>query len=110
MEWWFQKPNQNLLKGIDPIYNTDGTITMPENQLEWARLPKPYILDFLIRIPEARASFIRIFPSLTEEEQERLVSCYQYAIKHKDSNDYLQVADDVQRVHMKRIPVRYFRG
>ena len=106
MEWWFQKPNQNLLKGQDAQVNEDGTLILPDAD-QWASLPLSSIRDFLLLIPAARLSFMRIFPSLTLEEQERLLPIYQYALRNKASADYLQNADNLQRNQIRRIPVRY---
>jgi hypothetical protein len=108
MEWWFQKPNQNLLKGQDDQVNEDGSLILPDAE-QRAGLPLSSIRDFLLLIPEARKSFMRIFPSLTLEEQERLLPIYQYALRNKDFSDYLRNADNLQKNSMRRIPVRYPR-
>ena len=59
-EWWFNEVNDNLLKGV-----VDDLDNPP-------RLCDAAIVDFLSRIPEARASFERVVPQMLPEEQERL--------------------------------------
>ena len=54
-EFWVNASGQNLLGGIDPPVLEDDDI-----------------LDFLRRIPDARASFERLYPTMTVEERTRL--------------------------------------
>jgi len=60
MAWWYNNSGLNLLKGVE------GDDTNP------IRLTSAEILDFLRRIPQARASFNEIVPTMLEKEQERL--------------------------------------
>lgn len=62
MEWWFQSGNENMLKGVEG----DET-NMP-------RLTGDQITQFLQHIPQSRASYDRIYPTLLPEEQARLDS------------------------------------
>jgi len=61
-EWWLNNSNDNLLKGV------------AGDETNLPRLTDEYILDFLLRIPAARASFELLVPNMLEEEQERLRS------------------------------------
>ncbi len=54
-EFWVNNSGQNLLAGVDPPVLEDE-----------------FILDFLRRIPDARASFERLYPTMEPEERERL--------------------------------------
>lgn len=59
-EFWINGEGQNLLTGVDgDIYNP-------------LLLSDEYIIDFLQHIPDARASFNRLVPTLLPEEQDRL--------------------------------------
>jgi hypothetical protein len=60
-EWWINDVGQNQLKGVE-----DDPLNQP-------RLSGKTIFDFLRRIPDARASFNRLYPTLLPEEQERLM-------------------------------------
>ena len=59
-EWWHTNEGDNLLAGV--VGDTDNPI----------RLPNDYIVAFLSRIPEARASFNRLVPQMLPAEQTRL--------------------------------------
>lgn len=61
-EWWINNSGLNLLKGVE------GDEDNPP------RLSDAFIVDFLRRIPGARASFNRLVPNMLEEEQERLTA------------------------------------
>lgn len=61
-EWWISGIGDNMLKGIN------------DEPLNPIRLPDGSIVDFLTRIPEARASFLRLVPLLLPEEQQRLLN------------------------------------
>lgn len=60
MEWWFLRSGENMLKGVDGDPNN-----VP-------RLTPDQIVDFITHIPQSRASYDRIFPTLLPEEQDRL--------------------------------------
>ncbi len=63
LEWWFQSGGtENMLKGVE------GDETNPP------RLTGDQITEFLQHIPQARASYSRIYPTLLPEEQARLDS------------------------------------
>jgi hypothetical protein len=59
-EWWIDNVGRNLLKGVH------GDATNPP------LLPDDYIFDFLRRIPAARDSFNRLYPTMLPEEKDRL--------------------------------------
>ena len=60
MNWWYNNSGLNLLKGVD------GDDSNP------LRLPDATIIDFLRRIPAARAGFEAAVPNMLPEEQDRL--------------------------------------
>ena len=60
MEWWVSNSNENFLAGVD------GSLTNPP------MLTPDQIVEFLQHIPQARASYDRLFPTLLPEEQARL--------------------------------------
>lgn len=62
MEWWFQHGNENMLKGVE------GDETNPP------MLTGDQITHFLQHIPQAMASYNRIYPTLLPEERARLDS------------------------------------
>lgn len=62
MEWWFQHGGENMLKGVE------GDETNPP------MLNGDQITTFLQQIPQAQASYNRIYPTLLPEEQARLDS------------------------------------
>ena len=59
-EWWINDVGQNTLKGVH------GDVDNPP------LLPDDYIFTFPRNIPEARASFDRLYPTMLPEERERL--------------------------------------
>jgi hypothetical protein len=59
-EYWFDNAGQNMLAGVA------GDESNP------IRLPDDYIIDFLARRPEARASFERLLSTMLPAEQTRL--------------------------------------
>jgi hypothetical protein len=59
-EWWVDGSGQNMLEGV------------PDDEDNPAMLTDAEIIDFLQHIVLARASFDRILPTLTAEEQTRL--------------------------------------
>lgn len=67
-EWWIDNVGRNTLRGVP------GDLTNPPI------LPDDYIFDFLRRIPEARESFNRLYPTMLPEEKERLDSIAQGAL------------------------------
>jgi len=62
MEWWFQGDGENMLKGVD------GDEANPP------RLTGDQITDFLQHVPQAQASYNRIYPTLLPGERARLDS------------------------------------
>ena len=83
-EWWINNVGQNLLKGVEG------------EELNPIRLKDEDIIEFLRRIPEARASFERIFPTLLLAEQERLAPLANYAFNNT-RRDPSTVSDAFQR-------------
>lgn len=82
-EWWVEE-GQNLLEGIpgsalDPpeappqINTCTGEI---EYKIAGAHLSDAMIVSCLRSSPAARASFLRLVPTMTLEEQERLMALY----------------------------------
>jgi hypothetical protein len=67
-EWWLNNSGLNLLKGVE------GDEDNPP------RLPDEFIVDFLRRIPAARASFNTLVGQMLPEEQERLDALSRSAI------------------------------
>lgn len=59
--WWISQTGRNTLKGVEGD---------PYNPIA---LPDHLIIRFLATIPKARFDFVKIFPTLLEEEQERLL-------------------------------------
>jgi hypothetical protein len=59
-EFWINAEGQNMLKGVEGDF--DNPLMLPDD----------YIVAFLLHIPNARASFDRLFPALLPEEQTRL--------------------------------------
>ena len=60
LEWWLTKSGDNLLQGVP------GDATNPP------LLTDDMIVEFLMQIPESRASFDRLVPNMLPEEQARL--------------------------------------
>lgn len=60
MEWWITKSGDNTLKGV---------VGDPDNPIQ---LDNETIVHFLMHIPQARASFDRLLPTMLLEEQDRL--------------------------------------
>lgn len=69
-EWWINNVGQNTLKGV------------VDDDLNPIILKDEDIIEFLRRIPAARASFERIFPTLLLAEQERLAPLANYAFNN----------------------------
>ena len=65
-EWWISGIGDNMLKGVN------------DEPLNPIRLPDASIVDFLTRIPEARASFLRLVPLMLPDEQQRLLNLALY--------------------------------
>lgn len=65
-EWWISNEGDNLLAGV------------VDDETNPIRMRDTYILDFLSRIPEARASFARLVPQMLLAEQTRLNALAQY--------------------------------
>ena len=60
--WWISQTGRNTLKGVEGD---------PSNPIA---LPDHLIIRFLATIPKARFDFVKIFPTLLPEEQDRLRS------------------------------------
>lgn len=90
-EWWVDNVGQNLLKGVDG--DADNPI----------RLTDVFIHDFLRRIPAARESFNRLFPTLLPEERERLTPIAESATfvqpDHKEVEDEFQRRQNTAGIH-----------
>ena len=90
-EWWVNNSNINLLKGVE-----DDETNIP-------RLSDEYIIDFLLRIPAARASFELLVPNMLEEEQIRLrrlaTAAHFMMMDPKDIEDAFQASQNKVGVH-----------
>lgn len=92
-EWWITPNGTNMLSGLD-VFNTetgryDNDLTNP------AKLNRIDIIDFLKRIPSARSSFNRLYPTMSDEEKVRLDEIA-HASKFMESNPQT-VEDNFQR-------------
>lgn len=84
-EWWIQDRVQNTLSGIpgsevDPMLQAlidSGDPCLDQATLDslihGAVLPDDAIVDFLRSVPAARDSVCRLLPTMTAEEQERIL-------------------------------------
>lgn len=95
MEWWYIG-NDCGLKGVE------GDVDNPPI------LEAFQIQEFLIRYPEARASFLRLFPKLLLEEQQRVIELYQSALKLKNDIEPHAESDKMQSNWNKNLKVRQF--
>ena len=82
-EFWIDGNGENLLSGVhgdeaNPVLLSDA-----------------YILDFLTRIPESRASFDRLYPTMTADEQARLDTIAKMAANGMILDD-VSTADRIQ--------------
>ena len=59
-EFWIDGEGQNMLKGVTG--DADNPLLLPDE----------YIVTFLLHIPNARASFDRLYPTMLPAEQTRL--------------------------------------
>lgn len=59
-EWWIDNVGRNMLRGVH------GDSSNPPI------LPDDYIFDFLRKIPAARESFNRLYPTMLPDERARL--------------------------------------
>ncbi len=64
-EFWVTTDGQNMLAGVD------GNFANP------IRLTDDFIVDFLLHIPNARASLERLLPTLLPEEQDRISALWE---------------------------------
>lgn len=87
-EFWINGDGQNLLKGV------------PDDPANPIRLSDAYIVEFLLHIPSARASYDRLFPLLLPEEQARLSPFRQAAISEMYL-DYVEESDRFQAIFTK---------
>ena len=73
-DFWIDTNGVNLLGGVEcPDLDCDHRWNqVPCDPAYPVLLPDCYILDFLITIPDARASFDRLLPQMTAAEQVRL--------------------------------------
>jgi len=83
MAWWINNSNLNMLKGVEG--DEDNPIRLTDEQ----------IIHFLRRIPQARASFNDIVPTMLEEEQVRLRAIAEGSAQFFVS-DYTAVEDNFQ--------------
>ena len=84
-EWWFYPTGENTLRGAyDDIDNPP-------------MLPDYLIIDLIMTIPEARASFERIVPQMLPGEQDRLWPLIREGCGVSLANDYVAVEDNFQR-------------
>lgn len=92
-EWWITDNGTNMLSGLD-IFNCD-TGMYDNDPCNPARLNRVDIIDFLRRIPNARESFNRLYPTMSDEEKLRLDEIAK-ASKFMESNPQT-VEDNFQR-------------
>ena len=69
-EWWITPNKINMLSGLD-TWNSE-TLSWDNDAENPARLHRYHIIEFLKQHPEARNSFNRLYPNMTEEEKLRL--------------------------------------
>lgn len=69
-EWWVTASGANLLSGLDSFNSDTGVWENDTNNP--ALLHRYHIIEFLKEIPAARDSFNRLYPTMGEEEKERL--------------------------------------
>ena len=69
-EWWIVPNGTNMLSGLDYFNEETGQYDNDPNNP--ARLNRIDIIDFLKRIPMARHSFNRLYPTMSDEEKLRL--------------------------------------
>ena len=90
-EWWLNNSGVNMLKGVDG------------DETNLPVLSDEFIVDFLLRIPAARASFELLVPNMLEEEQERLhrlaSACQQMRMDPKEVEDAFQASQNKAGVH-----------
>ena len=92
-EWWITPNGTNMLGGLDVVNAETGRHDNdPTNP---ARLHRLDIIDFLKRIPSARSSFNRLYPTMSDEEKVRLDEIA-LASKFMESNPQT-VEDNFQR-------------
>ena len=81
-EWWVNSSGTNNLKGVED--DDDNPILLDDDT----------IVEFLQRIPEARASFDRLYPSMLDDEKERLDELARVAqrmiVDDTDASDIVQ--------------------
>ena len=90
-DWWINNSGQNMLAGI------------PGDSDNPAMLDDSYILDFLTRIPVARASFNLLYPTMSADEQARLDEIVKmadngYVVDDVSSSDRFQHAINTPRL------------
>lgn len=84
-EFWINGENQNMLKGV--VGDTNNPIMLSDE----------FIVEFLLHIPNARASFDRLYPALLSEEQTRLYPL-RYTAATSMFLDAVEAADRLQAV------------
>lgn len=70
VEWWITPNGTNMLSGLD-VFNVE-TGMYDNDETNPAKMNRYDIIDFLKSIPLARASFNRIYPTMSAEEKIRL--------------------------------------
>ena len=92
-EWWITPNGTNMLGGLDVLNAETGMYDNdPTNPAKLHRLD---LIDFLKRIPSARSSFNRLYPTMSVEEKLRLDDIA-HASRFMDSNPQ-EVEDAFQR-------------
>ena len=85
-EWWISDIGDNMLKGVN------------DEPLNPIRLPDGSIVDFLVRIPEARASFLRLVTIMEPDEQQRLLNLALYPFNNPLTGSGQEDSDTFQRI------------
>jgi len=80
-EWWIDEVGQNLLES---------------DEAGRPLLPNDYIQDFLTRIRAARDSYLRLYPNLSAEDQERVSPLYKFALTASATTDGKVYSDRIQ--------------
>lgn len=94
-DWWNDNTGTNLLRGVKGDANNPPA------------LEDSAIVEFLVRIPEARAAFLRMVPNMLPAEQARLMTLYNCAVPPPATlADEITRSDVFQHKFNSGIPVR----
>jgi hypothetical protein len=93
-DFWYNDVGTNLLAGVD-----DDPLNPP-----W--LADTDIVDFLVRIPLSRDSFLRIVPNMLPDEQTRLMRLYNCAYPPPSNLMDPNSQSDIFQHRLKSAPVR----